>query len=140
MGCDDDVRAIEAILQRLTAAENAGDPTVFEEVLAEDAVILPPACPAVVGKAACLAFIRGVLADILEHFDRRRPISYVSAEVRISGDLAFTRGTFSQTLAPKDGGALIDEQGKYVELFARGPDGSWKVSRAIWNLDGSERE
>ena len=131
-----DVDALAELRARMNAAENAGDPSVFEEVLAEDAVILLPNMPPIEGKAACLDFIRAVLDDVKAEFDRQMTV--VSAEMQINGDWAFDRGTFSQTLESRAGGATIRESGKYFWLHTRVQDGSWKVARIIGSMDESE--
>lgn len=49
------------------------------------------------------------------------------------GDWGFDRGTYHHTMTPKAGGAPISGNGKYLWLYQRQPDGSWKLSRVIWN-------
>jgi ketosteroid isomerase-like protein len=60
-------------------------------------------------------------------------IRYTTAEILVTGDWAFDRGTYSQTLTPKGGGVAQKETGKYLWLYHRAPDGSWKQARVIWN-------
>ena len=126
-----DVRQIEA-------AENAGDATAMIDLLAEDAVIMAPDQPVQEGKAACAAFLTDVIASLFEQFDRR--IAYVSAEVRVIGEYAFDRGSFAFSIAPRSGGDTSRETGKYLFLYSRAADGSWKIARAIVNLDAHESE
>jgi len=133
-----DVRQIEEILRRIEAAENAGDATAMIDLLAEDAVIMAPDQPVQEGKAACAAFLTDVIASLFEQFDRR--IAYVSAEVRVIGEYAFDRGSFAFSVAPRSGGDTSRETGKYLFLYSRAADGSWKIARAIVNLDAHESE
>ena len=128
-----DVRAIEDILRRIEAAENTGDSSEIADMLAEDAVIMVPNQPVQEGKAACAGFVANVLAGLLEQFDRR--IVYISAEVRVIGDCGFDRGSFTFTVAPRSGGETSRETGKYLFLYSRAADDSWKIARAIVNLD-----
>ncbi len=128
-----DVRELDEIRERLEAAENAGDADYFVEMMAEDAVIMAPDQPVQEGKTACASFVREVLAGLLETFNRQ--IRYVSAEVRVIGDVAFDRGTFSFTVSPKAGGETVQETGKYLWIHSRASDGSWRVARAIVSLD-----
>jgi ketosteroid isomerase-like protein len=92
-----------------------------------------PDLPIQEGKAACAGFVREVLAGLLERFNRQ--ITYVSAEVRIIGDFAFDRGSFRLTASPKSGGETTRETGKYLFLYSRARDSSWKIARAIVSLD-----
>src|SRR5947208_2414593 len=133
-----DVRQLEEVLRRLEAAENAGDATAMIDLLAEDAVIMAPDQPVQEGKAACAAFLTDVIASLFEQFDRR--IAYVSAEVRVIGEYAFDRGSFAFSIAPRSGGDTSRETGKYLFLYSRAADGSWKIARAIVNLDAHESE
>jgi uncharacterized protein (TIGR02246 family) len=131
-----DAREIEDIRRRIEVAENTGNATEIVDMLAEDAVLMVPSQPVQEGKAACATFVTQVTADLHEHFDRR--IVYVSAEVRIIGDYGFDRGHFTFTIAPKLGGESSRETGKYLFLYSRAADGSWKIARAIVNLDESD--
>jgi len=135
-GRETDVRAVEAMLRRIEVAENTGDVTEITEMLADDVVIMVPNEPVQEGKAACAAFVDNTIAGLLEEFDRR--IAYVSAEVRVLGDCAFDRGTFSFTVTPRAGGDTSRERGKYLFLYSRTADDSWKIARVIVNLDDHE--
>jgi uncharacterized protein (TIGR02246 family) len=128
-----DARAIEDILRRIEVSENIGNSSQIAEMLADDAVIMVPNQPVQEGKAACARFVAAVMAGLLEQFDRR--IIYVSAEVRVIGDCGFDRGTFTFTVAPRSGGKTSRETGKYLFLYTRAADGSWRIARAIVNLD-----
>ena len=105
-------------LRRIESAENSGTFGDIAGMLADDAVIMVPSHPVQEGKMACTAFVCSVLADVLEHFNRR--IAYTSAEVRVIGDVAFDRGTFCFTVSPKSGGSATVETGKYfLSVFPR---------------------
>jgi len=132
---------LTAIRERLVAAENAGDPRAFEELLSDDAVIIPPGVPPIEGKAACIDFVRGVMAEVKEEF-ASHAITLTSAELVVTGDLAFDRGTYVHRLTHKDGPGEEIEHGSYVWLYwCR--DGAWRVARIVGNIterggDGAE--
>ncbi len=52
-------------------------------------------------------------------------------DIRVSGDLAVTRGSFSGTFVPKDGGEPIHQKSLWVGVFERQLDGSWKCAYDI---------
>jgi len=55
-------------------------------------------------------------------------------EVQPAGaEWAFERGTYTITLTPKTGGDPIRDVGKYITLYQRQADGSWRMARDIWN-------
>jgi len=131
-----DVREVEQMLRRIEAAENTGNAAEIADMLAEDDVIMVPHQPVQERKAACARFVADVLAGVVEQFDRR--IVYISAEVRVIGDCGFDRGSFTFTVAPRSGGDTSRETGKYLFLYSRAAGGSWKIARAIVNLDDHE--
>jgi len=133
-----DVQKIEEILRRIEVAENTGNSSQIADLLAEDAVIMVPNQPVQEGRAACARFVADVMAGLLAQFDRR--IVYVSAEIRVLGEYGFDRGSFTFTVAPRSGGEMSRESGKYLFLYSRTADGSWKVARAIVNLDDHDSE
>jgi ketosteroid isomerase-like protein len=54
-------------------------------------------------------------------------------EIEIAGDWAYTREHFTATLTPSDGGSAILLDAKEIDIWRRGPDGEWRVSRAIFD-------
>jgi hypothetical protein len=52
--------------------------------------------------------------------------------IDVFGDWGFDRGSEQFTLTPRNGGASISVSGKYLWLYRRQPDGSWKQSRVMW--------
>ena len=127
-----ELRVLAEIRERLTAAENAGDPEPICAAMADDIVLMVPNATVQEGKAACAAFLRALLPSLLQEFDRR--ITYMSAETRLLGDAAFDRGTFSFVVAPRRGGAPEASEGKYFWLYTRS-NRTWKLSRVIVCLD-----
>ena len=122
-----DVHAIAEIRTRTMQAENSGDADFFGSACTEDVVVMPPGMVAVTGRDAAVAFMRAFLGQ----FDLS--IEYVSEETRVDGDVAYDRGTYSQTLVSKTGGEEMLETGKFLWLYRRTSDGTWKMSRVIWN-------
>jgi hypothetical protein len=43
-------------------------------------------------------------------------------------------------VAPRSGGETSRETGKYLLLYSRAAGGSWKIARAMLNLDDHEGE
>ena len=137
-GTSADILQLQSLLRRIEAAENAGDAGELANMLAEDAVLMVPDQPVQEGKAACVSFATDVMTGLLTQFERR--IVYVSSEVRALGDYGFDRGSFSVTLTPKSGGKISRETGKYFFLYSRAPGSSWKIARAIVNLNAHETD
>lgn len=118
---------------RIIDAEQTGNPAVFEELLSEDAVIMAPGFPPFVGREACLEFVREVLGHM--HALYERTVTCDSAEVVVSGNLAFDRGRFAQTMVPRDGGVTESEDGHYLWMYRRDAAGRWALVRIIGSVD-----
>ena len=127
-----DIAVLSELRERLTAAENAGDPEPICAAMADDVALMVPNAPVQEGKAACATFLRAVLPSLLQEFERH--ISYTSAEVRVFDAIAFDRGTFSFSVTPRAGGASEVHVGKYLWLYIRRGD-TWKLARVIVSLD-----
>ena len=57
-----------------------------------------------------------------------------SLEIDGQGGLAYERGTTSMTLTPAGGGSA-EWRSKYLVIYRRQADGSWKISREIFTPD-----
>jgi len=124
-----DRQAIAENRERTMHAENVGNAEFFRSACVEDVVVMPPGMRACVGRDAAVGFMRAFLAQ----FDLT--IDYVSEEIRVDGDLAYDRGTYSQTLVPRTGGKAVSEKGNFLWIYGRGSDGTWRMSRVIWNAN-----
>jgi ketosteroid isomerase-like protein len=51
-----------------------------------------------------------------------------------SGDLGFTTGTYEDSFKGTDG-KMVSEKGKYVCMWKKQKDGTWKAIHDIWNSD-----
>jgi len=105
---------------------NARDFKGLAALYAEDAIVLPSNQAAVQGRAAIQA--------ALEAFPPISNSQFQVLEIEGLGDLAYSRGTYSMTVTPA-GAAPIEDRGKYIEIWRKQADGSWKILRDIWNSD-----
>jgi ketosteroid isomerase-like protein len=60
--------------------------------------------------------------------------SFHSHDLIVSGDYAIKTGAYEMTVQPKKGKAMHDV-GKYVSVWKKQPDGSWKMVRDVFNSD-----
>jgi uncharacterized protein (TIGR02246 family) len=94
----------------------------------DDATVLPPGSPALVGKPAIRAYIAQSL---------RTPgfaISWKTNDVTVaaSGDLACGVGTNQVSFDGPDG-KRVTVDGNAVTVWRKGADGAWKCVVDIWN-------
>jgi ketosteroid isomerase-like protein len=99
---------------------------LVESYYTADALFMAPNARGVVGHAAIEAMLRAwppVTAFVLN-----------TEDVVVRGDLGYSCGTYSMTMTPP-GAAPIQDEGKFLEIFRRQADGSWKVTRDTFNSD-----
>lgn len=122
-----DIAAINALRAAYFAAYDSGDVAAIAGLVGEETVLNTPT-GSVAGTAAILAHYRDVFAD------RRAVFADHLDEVEVSGDIAFTRGTYRLTLLPRRGaGEAIERAGRYLVLLKRQPDAhyGWRIHREV---------
>lgn len=119
--------AVEGIWEEYAASLNAGDLDRWLSLWTEDGIQMPPDEPPVVGKEQIRVRNQAFLDQFT--FD----MSITNAEVGAAGDWAYARGIYKATLTPKEGGAPISIDGKYMTILKRQSDGSWRIHRDIFN-------
>ena len=123
-----DAATITAGVRQLAAAFSAGDVVSLVSLFSDDAITMPPNDSACVGKDAIRSWHEIAFAEF------EADAELVAEEVEVSGDWASVRGTFSMTATPP-AGDLVQDTGKFIMIWKRGLDGTWKISRNIWNSD-----
>ena len=91
-----------------------------------DAVVMPSNGPVVTGRAA--------IEQFLASFPPLGTFTLNVAEIEGVGDLAYDRGTYQMTF-PLPSGGMASDSGKFLEIRHRQADGTWLVTRDIWNSD-----
>ena len=96
----------------------------------EDAVVMPPGLPAVVGKAALRQYVEGSMQ--IPGFR----ITWASTEVTLSpdGQLAYMFGRNEVTVNAPDGTPITTE-GRAVTIWRRESDSEWRCAVDIWNAE-----
>ena len=122
-----DIQAVEQMLVDLDAAIAAGDLDSLLSFLAEDFVDMPPNEPAIIGKQA----LRAHHEPLFEAFDLR--VRHEPIETYAFGDVVIQRGAGVGEIAPKAGGEAFVLDQKYLFIFLRQDDGSFKLWRMIFN-------
>lgn len=105
-------------------AFNRGDADGCAAFFTDDVVFLPPGEPMTRGKQAFLDSYRSRIKR-----NEGGTHSNALVDFGVEGDLAYEIGTFA--IADTD----PPEQGKFVNILKRQPDGSWKVAITIFNSD-----
>ncbi len=127
-----DVRAVKDLLAGYPKASMAKDAGFFETAYyQEDAIRLQPNGVPVKGKEEIIKWTKNNFANYTQT-DFLLPVD----EVVSSGDLAVARGTSTGTSTPTAKDLLADSDPyKWVGVYKRQPDGTWKCAFDIWNSD-----
>ncbi len=121
-----DMKVLNALRDQYVAGVNSGDAAAVAATLTDDAIDMGPYEPAVEGKEA----IQVSYETMFKEYTVK--IGLTALETQVLGDWGYDRGTYTITLTPKTG-KPIEDTGKYLDVLKRLPDGSWKVSRSIYN-------
>ena len=121
------VAALDSLRDEFQTTYNTNDASALAALYTEDGVLMPSNRPTVSGNQAVEASFQGVF----DQFSAKLTIS--SEELQVGGDWAFDRGSYSISLTPKADGEAMEENGRYLVIFQRQPDGTWKVARDIDN-------
>jgi len=126
-----DEQAIREIEKDWSNAFGAKDVERLITFYAEDAAVMPPGEPGASGKEA----IRGSIGKMLAMPGLALSFQTAKVEVARSGDLAYTHGTYAMTMDGAKKGVSLSEKGKYVTVYRRQADGSWKAVADMFNSD-----
>jgi ketosteroid isomerase-like protein len=118
-------KTIEASISEFIRVYNAGD---LEGVLAyysDDLIKIRQG-----GPAETKAETAKRVAGVFDKFHSR--VDVTNDEIRVAGEMAYTRGTFRVTLSPKAGGERQIIERRYLEIWLK-EDGRWRVARTMDN-------
>ena len=104
---------------------NAEDWALAAQSFTEDAVRVPPPEEPHWGREAIAAWLGGI----------EELTSYELTRDKIDGadGFAYVRGSYAITLRPRGAPGPISDEGDFLEVWRREPDGAWRVAEAIWN-------
>jgi uncharacterized protein (TIGR02246 family) len=126
-----DIAAIRASDSAFVSAMASGDAAAVAAIYVPDAHVLPPDAPPVEGRAAIQQFFAGFLGA----YHVTAVVS--SDEIEGRGDLAFARGHYTLEGTPKAAGTPpLHEEGKFLEVLRRQPDGTWRLAADMWSPNG----
>jgi uncharacterized protein (TIGR02246 family) len=125
-----DEAAVRAIDSAWSRAFLAGDGNALAALYTTDAALLPPNEPIQQGQAA-----KQYLAGFTKGYSGTFEFTPTAVEGR--GDLAYTVGTYRATVTERKAGAkpFPTEEGKYITVVKKQPDGSWKMVYDMWSVN-----
>ena len=120
--------AIRATDAQWLAAAKARDVEKTISFWSDDATILQPETPPIVGKAA----IRKYVAEAFASPDFSITFAPNTIVVDPAGNMAYETGTDTMTFRPPHG-KLVTMSNRGVVVWRKQPDGAWKAAIDIWN-------
>jgi len=108
-------------------AYNRGDDKAVAAFYADDAVVLPPDSDFVKGRAAIEAFWKG------GHEAGMKNMRLETVDVEGDGMYVIETGKAMVDMQPAGQAEAKPESVKYVVVWKKQKDGSWKILRDIWN-------
>jgi len=118
-------QAVEQREQEFQVAFNDGDAAAVTQFYGENGRILPPGGDPVCGHDEIEAFFKGFAA-------MRATVAFDLLTVYEAPDLCVAVGAFTMDLHPEGSPPQINE-GKYIEVWTRRPDGGWLLVDDIFN-------
>ena len=114
-----------------TKAAQTKDVAAWMALYADDAVVLPPNGKMAVNRRDIAKSIGNMLAlPGLIAIGRRS----AKVEAARSGDLGYVQGTYTASFRNPNG-ETVNDRGKYLEVWRKQADGSWKCIVDTWNSD-----
>jgi ketosteroid isomerase-like protein len=126
-----DARSLRAAEEAAIKAFASKDVDQMVSAYSGDAKLMLSNSPILKGKDLRSA-IKSMVAD--PNFSMQFRTDQVEAAK--SGELGYTRGAYIMTMSDPKTKNVLRETGKYVTIYARQADGSWKIIEDISNADG----
>ena len=123
---EDDVADITRTTHEWVAAFEANDAARGASFVTDDAMLVPPNEAVVTGAEAIEAWSQ----RMFDGMTVEEATTTVGA-VRVAGDWAVSHGEWQMTMSV--GGVTVNDTTRYMLVWERQTDGSWKVVHDIWN-------
>jgi uncharacterized protein (TIGR02246 family) len=120
---DADVQAIRDTEKQWNQDFVAKDAAKLAAHYSDDAILMTPGMDAMSGRDAIQKGVQGLVADpaLSLKFEATK------VDVASSGDLGYTRGTYTMTMTDPKSKKVINDHGSYVTDYRKQADGSWKA-------------
>lgn len=124
---------IQELNDKLIQAMAVEDWNSIMSLYTDDVISLPSYEPMLIGKDAILK--SGIESQ--EAGFRINEMTLNTMEVYSSGNLAYEIGTFTINMTMPGMSETWDDNGKYLTVWEKQNDGSWKIKVETWNTDNN---
>lgn len=108
-----------------------GDNKTILSFYADDVYSLPSYSPMIVGKKAVE---EGMEMD-KQSATKFKSFKLNTKDIWTSGDILCEVGTYTFSMLTPNSKSTIDDYGKYLTIYQKQDDGSWKIKADMWNTD-----
>jgi len=128
-----DVQAVKDLEAAWSKDAASRDADKWASYFAEDGSGLYPGGPILNGKAA----IKAAMAPYFS--DPNFSVTFGSTRAMASkgGDMVYSQGTYTMTMTNPKTKKPMTDKGKYLTVYTKQPDGSWKAVADTFNSDSS---
>lgn len=126
-GPGSDEPGVRGLVRQFEAAWNAADPTALSELYTTEGTNMPPGKEPVSGRGQIEASYRS-------DFQRAHPLLELDVDqLHAAGDWGTASGSLTAQMMWEGGRQGPSAQGKWIVVARRGGDGTWRISRFLWN-------
>ena len=105
-----------------------GDVGKLGVILSDDVLLMPPNETSLYGKSEVMEWFAEYFRDF-----RIASIVETDREIIVAEGIAIEHWTYMVAIDPLDGSTRIRDDGRFLTIWRRQDDGSWKISHNIWN-------
>ena len=125
------LKKVEEWNKQFSAAMVANDKETMLSFYADDAYSLPSYTPMLVGKKAI---------ENSMNMDENSEMKILSfrfntKDLWMSGDIMCEVGTYDLSMAMGNQSNITKDHGKYLTIYQKQKDGTWKIKADMWNTD-----
>ena len=126
-----DIAALDSARAAFMAGYEAGDAEGIGRLYAADAISEPNNQPTLNGRDAIVASLR----SMFEQVSVKTVLTPDGAKTR--GTIGVDRGHYTVTVTPKAGAPATSSEGRYLVIYIKDADGTWKAWRDMDNAAGA---
>ena len=128
----DDVYAINVAKSQYRDGYNAADVERVVSVFAPEFTDMSDGRPNRYGDDALLK-LRRYLAELFRDYEAN--LNVIIFAISVIGNTAVGYGWHELTLTPRNGGETVYRRTRYLEVWAKQPNGEWRISKYMDNAD-----
>jgi uncharacterized protein (TIGR02246 family) len=126
-----DVQAVKQLEAAWVKDAMSKDPEKWAGYFTDDGSGLYPGAPTVTGKAALKTAMAPYMSDanFMLSFQSDRTVASKG------GDMVYSQGTYTMTITDPKTKKPVTDKGKFLTVYTKQPDGSWKAVADTFNSD-----